>query len=152
MTKTFTAILGAALLMAPAAIAQDTSASPTYGSVRLSSGFPEDPHRVRLVAGGGEDASDLPGSCVGDIGDAPDYRLTFRADKGASPLIFRTLSNEDTTLVINGPDGRWRCDDDSYGDLDAEVVFNNPQSGVYDIWVGAFGGNPSATLLITEID
>lgn len=152
MKTTFAAVMGAALMLAPAAIAQDSSASPTFGSVRLSAGFPSDPHRVSVVAGGREDASHLPGSCVGEIGDAPDYRVTFSAEKGSGPLIFRTLSSRDTTLVINGPDGRWSCDDDSYGDLDAEVRFPQPQSGVYDIWVGAFDGNPDATLLITEID
>lgn len=144
-------MLGAATLMAPAAIAQNTSASPTFGQVRLSAGFPNDPYRVDVVAGGSVDGSGLPGACVGEIGDAPDYRVTYTGGKGSDPLFFRTLSSEDTTLIINGPDGRWYCDDDSYGDLDAEVRFSNPQSGVYDIWVGAFDGNPDATLIITEI-
>lgn len=70
---------------------------------------------------------------------------------GNLPLVFRTLSSVDTTLIINGPDGSWSCDDDSYGDLDAEVRFNRPQGGTYDVWVGTFGGSTAAaTLLITE--
>ena len=65
--------------------------------------------------------------------------------------MFRTRSSTDTTLIINGPDGRWYCDDDSWGDGDAEVRFNKPDSGAYDIWIGTFnGGTASATLLITE--
>ena len=61
------------------------------------------------------------------------------------------LSSTDTTLIINGPDGRWYCDDDSWGDGDAEVRFNKPSSGTYDIWIGTFnGGTASAALLITE--
>ena len=65
--------------------------------------------------------------------------------------MFRTRSSTDTTLIINGPDNRWYCDDDSWGDGDAEVRFNRPASGTYDVWIGTFnGGTASAALLITE--
>jgi len=65
--------------------------------------------------------------------------------------VFRTISSSDTTLIINGPDGSWSCNDDGYGDGDAEVRFNRPQDGTYDIWIGTFdGGTASATLIITE--
>lgn len=148
------AAVAALAVMAPqSAMAQDYSRTPNFGSVRLSAGFTPDPHRVSITAGGSIDAytgTDLPGACVGKISNAPDYRVTYNAD-GNWPLVFRTLSSRDTTLVINGPDGRWSCDDDSYGDLDAEVRFNRPQSGVYDIWVGTFGEEVApATLLVTE--
>lgn len=131
------------------AIAQDASQTANFGEVRLSAGFTPDPLVVNMVAGGGIDASRLGNGCVGKISSAPDYQVTYSA--GSLPLVFRTRSGEDTTLVINGPEGRWRCDDDSYGDGDAEVRFNNPSSGVYDIWVGTYGSEPAAAnLLITE--
>jgi hypothetical protein len=134
------------------AVAQDASKAPSFGSVRLSAGFTPDPHTVRVVAGGSIDAyndTPLPGACVGKIADAPDYRVTYTS--GSFPLVFRTVASQDTTLVINGPDGQWSCDDDSYGDGDAQVVYRRPQSGVYDVWVGTFGSNPvTATLQITE--
>ena len=136
----------------PSASAQNASATPNFGSARLSAGFSPDPHTVRVVAGGSIDAYDetpLPTACVGKISSAPDYRVTYSA--GAFPLVFRTVASEDTTLVINGPDGEWSCDDDSYGDGDAQVVFRKPQSGVYDVWVGTFGDSPvTASLRITE--
>ncbi|HAJ03763.1 MAG TPA: peptidase S1, partial [Brevundimonas sp.] len=87
----------------------------------------------------------------GNIGDAPDFRLSFSGN-GAMPLFIRTISGSDTTLIINGPDGQWYCDDDSFGDGDAQVRFGRPQSGVYDIWVGSFDGNPETILVITEIE
>ena len=134
------------------AMAQNTSFNTNYGSVRLNSGFTPDPYRVSITAGGSIDAyteTNLPAACVGKISNAPDFEVSYNA--GGLPLAFRTLSSQDTTLIINGPDGRWYCDDDSYGDLDAEVRFNRPQSGTYDIWVGTFGDRTaSATLLITE--
>lgn len=135
--------------VAAPALAQDASQTANFGEVRLSAGFTPDPHTVSMVAGGGIDASRLGNGCVGKISSAPDYQVTYSA--GGLPLVFRTRSGEDTTLVINGPNGSWRCDDDSYGDGDAEVRFNNPQSGVYDIWVGTYGSTPAqARLLITE--
>lgn len=150
---------GLALLLAGAAGvgsagAQDASKSATYGAIRLSAGFTPDPYRVQVTAGGDIDAyadTPLPAACVGRVANAPDFEVTYEA--GRLPLVFRTLSRVDTTLIINGPDGRWHCDDDSYstGEGDAEVRFDKPRSGVYDVWIGTFGdGMASATLLITE--
>lgn len=139
----------ASLMMAAPAFAQSAHLTANYGEVHLNAGFTPDPHRVQMMAGGSVNGSVLPGSCVGNISDAPDYQITYSA--GSFPLVFRTLSQADTTLIINGPNGQWYCDDDSYGDGDAEVRFSRPQSGVYDIWVGVFsGGTAPATLLITE--
>lgn len=133
-------------------VAQDSSLNAISGSVRLRSGFTPDPHRVQVTAGGSIDAyadTSLPGACVGNISNAPDYEVSYTA--GSLPLVFRTVSSSDTTLIVNGPDGRWSCDDDSYGDGDAEVRYDRPQSGTYDVWIGKFQtGTASATLLITE--
>ena len=144
--------LAATLALPAAAAAQNANLTANFGEVRLSAGFTPDPHRVSLTAGGSIDAytdTNLPQACVGDISDAPDYEVTY--DAGSLPLVFRTRSSTDTTLIINGPDNRWYCDDDSWGDGDAEVRFNRPASGTYDIWIGTFsGGTASAALLITE--
>ncbi len=145
------AAIGAAL--AGPAFAQSAHLTANYGEIRLSSGFTPDPYRVNLHGGGSIDAysdTNLPAACVGAISEAPDFEVTY--DGGSLPLVFRTVASRDTTLIINGPDGRWYCDDDSYGDGDAEVRFSRPRSGVYDIWVGVYGGGTApATLLITEV-
>ena len=144
--------LAAAVALPGIALAQNAGLTANFGEVRLNVGFTPDPHRVSLTAGGSIDAysdTNLPAACVGDISDAPDYEVTYSA--GSLPLVFRTRSSTDTTLIINGPDGRWYCDDDSWGDGDAEVRFNKPASGTYDIWIGTFnGGVAPATLMITE--
>lgn len=151
MTKSFLALAaGAAIvaLAAPAA-AQDSSLRANSGSVTLNAGFTPDPYTFSVVAGGSVNGGNLPGSCTGMISNAPDVEVTYRA--GSFPLAFRSISSNDTTLIINGPDGRWYCDDDSFGDGDAQVLFNNPQSGTYDIWVGTYGGGTaSATVQVTE--
>ncbi len=147
-----TLFVSAAALIAAAAApacAQDSSQNPVFGQVTLSAGFDDDPLQRRFRGGGPNEASRLPGSCTGNVGTPPDFRVTYTA--GSAPLIFRSISTADTTLVINGPDGRWYCDDDSFGDLDAEVRFNRPQSGVYDIWIGVVGRTEAdATFVVTE--
>lgn len=128
----------------------DPRLDAAFGQARLDEGFMPDPHRVRLTAGGPIAAATVASGCVGQVAAAPDYRIEYSA--GAAPLIFRTRSGGDTTLLINDPQGRWICDDDSGGGVDAEIRLSRPASGVYDIWVGAYeADNPEADLLITEI-
>ncbi len=142
--------VSAAFLASPAS-AQDVSAAPTYGSIELTSGFMPDPHVIDLTAGG--DISVNQGSCnFGQVADAPDFDLYYTATE-ATTLYISAISDEDTTLLVNGPNGRWYCDDDSYGDLDPIIAIPKAQSGLYDIWVGTYGGElVSATLYISEVD
>lgn len=86
------------------------------------------------------------------IANSPDVRLNFRP--GTLPLYVSATSAEDTTLVINAPDGSWYCDDDSGGGLNPLIAFSNPLAGRYEIWVGTYGESSSypAQLLISEID
>lgn len=131
--------------------APDPSARANYGEIYLSAGFDDDPYVVSIQSGGSIDAASLGSGCTGTISSAPDFQLTY--DAGSFPLTFGAGGDDDVTLVINGPDGRWYCDDDSGDGTDAEIRFGRPQSGVYDIWVGAYGGRSSrSALLITELD
>jgi hypothetical protein len=145
-------VAGAATTIADTAAAQNSGLRPNFGSVRLRAGFQPDPYTISVYAGGSIDAytdTDLPGACVGNISDAPDYSVTYTA--GRLPLVFRAVSNSDTTLIVNGPDGRWSCDDDSFGDGDPQVVYRRPRSGKYDIWIGVLGGSGAQAVLgITE--
>lgn len=149
MRKAFLLAAAASLLVSAPAMAQSAHKTATFGEISLSAGFTPDPYNIELTAGGHINGARLPGSCIGNISDAPDFEVTY--DAGGLPLVFRTISSADTTLIINGPDGSWYCDDDSFGDGDAQVRFSRPRSGTYDIWVGVLGDNTaSATLQITE--
>ena len=55
-------------------------------------------------------------------------------------------------MIVNGPNGDWVCNDDQDG-LNPGVVFQNPSSGVYDIWVGSYweGTDMDAQLFISEL-
>ena len=61
-----------------------------------------------------------------------------------------TQSSIDTTLVVRDPAGAWRCDDDAGGSGDAQVKFDKPRSGTYDIWVGSYDGASGAATLVVR--
>ncbi|WP_027283262.1 hypothetical protein [Rubritepida flocculans] len=141
-----------AALMAGPVLAQNYNRNPSFGTLNLSANFMPDPQVVNVTAGGNIPAERLGGAnCVGTIADAPDVRLNYRAGQGL-PLYISVRSNADTTLVINLPNGRWICNDDFDG-LNPGIVFTNPMSGQYDIWIGHYdrGRRVPAQLLISEI-
>lgn len=143
----------ATLAAAGIATAQNYSLNPTYGTASLNAGFSPDPYVVTVQSGGSRDASSLSSSCRGFIADAPDVRLNYGA--GSFPLIFSVNASADTTLVINGPDGSWYCDDDSgNAGMNPAIRFGSPRSGQYDIWVGTYGSATlqPAQLVISELD
>jgi hypothetical protein len=128
----------------------DLTAAPVYGDVTLSSGFTPDPYTLSLTPGGSNDASTVDATCTGQVGSAPDVDLYYTS--GNLPLYIYVQSGDDTTLVINTPDGDWICDDDAGAGLNPGVSFKAPESGRYDIWVGRFGdAGGSATLNISEV-
>jgi hypothetical protein len=131
----------------------DWSLEPPYGSISLSAGFTPDPHTQQIAAGGSINASVVAPSCVGWIAQAPDYRVNWTAGSTGLPLIFSVASDSDTTLVINGPDGTWYCDDDGGEGLNPSIRFDGPASGQYDIWVGTYasGDLQSSTLHVSEL-
>jgi len=127
--------------------------APNYGEVQISSGAFPDPHVLDLDAGGYVDMQRRLEACPGFITESPDYRVLFEPGENAAPLIFSVNSSVDTTLVINGPDGRWYCDDDSgVRGGNPMLMFEAPPGGQYDVWVGLYdeAGTHPARLVISE--
>jgi hypothetical protein len=148
--------IAALLVCSDGAFAQDVQLTPTFGEMRLVAGEAPNLHLIDIVAGGRVEVAAIVGTdiagnaCRGAIANAPDYRLDYTA--GDLPLVFSVKSRQDTTLVVNAPDGSWHCSDDGRGWPNPLVFFAEPESGQYDIWIGAYdGGNPEATLNILEI-
>ncbi len=112
---------------------------PFAGTLELTSGAFDDPQFIEVMAGGEVDMSQRVNTCVGFVSDRPDARVNFSGAENGYPLLFSVHSQADTTLVINGPDGRWHCGDDG-GVLGRNplVRFDQPLAGQYDIWVGQF--------------
>ena len=153
LVRMFAAGIALAAVAATSASAQDYRLNPTYGTVTLTAGFTPDPQVVAVQSGGSINAQTLNPACAGYIANAPDVRLNYTIGTGL-PLIISVASNADTTLVINGPDGSWYCDDDSgNAGMSPMVRFAPPASGQYDIWVGTYGNSSlqQANLYISEL-
>jgi hypothetical protein len=128
----------------------DPSLPATYATVNLRGGFTPDPNVTSLTAGGSQRVN-LPGCSYGQVASAPDVKLNYSMGGGRTLYIYAT-SDVDVTLLINMPDGNWRCDDDSYGNRNPLIVIPNAPSGRYDIWVGTYGSSMApARLMISEI-
>lgn len=123
----------------------DHTARPA-GAASRSAGFsPDVTHR--MTAGGGFDAAQLGGGCVGMISSAPSFAFTYTA--GGRPMFMNVRSQGDTTLVVRNPDGAFGCSDDYIG-LNPALRWDRPASGTYHVWIGSVGVPADAVLTITE--
>ena len=102
--------------------------------VQLTGGFGPESHNVTAYAGGDIDGSSIASTCAGMVGETPQVTLAFTAYGG--PLIISAYSEMDTSLVVQAPNGRWYCNDDTEG-LNPRVNWNTAQNGTYRIHVGA---------------
>ena len=129
----------------------DYSLDPTYGSETLEEGFLPDPYLVDLIAGGSIELE--MGECTyGYVAEAPDFDLYYETS-GSSDLYIYAISEDDTTLLVNTPDGNWVCNDDGYFDGNPLIIIPGAAGGLYDIWSGSYAGDAAgATVYISEID
>ncbi len=122
-----------------------------FGTINLPGGFLPDPYLRNVTAGGGFHLPNCVSGAVGWVAAAPDFQFNYGG--GAASLTLAILSNADTVLLINDPNGQWFFNDDAAGfGLGAAVSFNRPIPGVYDIWIGTYNrasGIP-AQLYISE--
>jgi hypothetical protein len=139
-------------LGASIAAAQDTidpTADPTFGGITLNSGFTPDPFIRTLTSGGSINASSVDPTCTGYIAAAPDYFVNVEDAMSHLRILF--VADGDTTLVVQGPDGSFTCNDDGFN-LNPIVDIVNPSTGDYNIWVGSYSVNEflSGYLMISE--
>ncbi len=123
-------------------------APPNYGSAVLASANP--PHIVAVIGGGDQDASKASPDCVGAVSAPPDYRFDWTG--AAVPLRLFVTGEGDPTLVVLGPDGIFRCSDDSYDSVMPTVDLAAALSGAYFVWIGSFDATLTAPgrLIITD--
>jgi hypothetical protein len=76
--------------------------------------------------------------CMGYGSLTPDHTLQVQPNTSQITLQVRT-KQQDTTLVVEGPDNRLYCSDDAAGGgKDAGLVLSNLKAGNYKVWIGAF--------------
>lgn len=124
---------------------------PRYGKQVLAPGFEPAPFRFAVVSGGERDASalNLGDNCLGFVMPDPDFAVHL--EKGFSRITFLVDSAEDTTLIVNLPDGSWLCSDDANG-LNPALAFRDAAAGSYRIWIGSYSKevHSSSSLWISE--
>jgi S1-C subfamily serine protease len=130
----------------------DFGEEPSFASESLEAGFTPDPYTLEMVSGGEVEVSYLGGDCTGYAAVAPDYRLRWTGNSSELRIFFVPEDGGDTTLLVNLPDGSWVCNDDADGILDPMIVFETPEAGQYDVWVGSYeaGAFVSGRLHVTE--
>jgi hypothetical protein len=123
----------------------------------ITEGFPSDPKRHDVTAGGNIDLRECPGvPGSGWVTKLPDFVVNYTTTKGAPSahaLTFRIEASTDTVLLINSPDNKWHYDDDGGKGLNGKLRFPNAAPGRYDVWVGTYAsGLQKAKLVITELE
>ncbi len=123
------------------------------GTVALAGGFEPSPHEVSVRSGGNLDvrSMNLGPDCRGFATDRPDVILRYSAPAEHLALYARALTG-DITMIVHGPDGRWRCDDDGAGGTNPRIDIEAPPAGQYDVWIGSYRAEQTlaATLQISE--
>ena len=108
-----------------------------YVTLDIQAGNPLDPFIVSVNGGGAFDASTLGGDCSGYVNIQPVARIDWEGKADLSKVFF--YSDHDPTLIIQSPDGEFHCNDDASDLLlDPSVTFENPEAGIYNIWVGSY--------------
>ncbi|MEH2285180.1 MAG: hypothetical protein V7K90_28345 [Nostoc sp.] len=115
-----------------------------FGTFNLSTNFDPAQGTVQGFTGGSYSLSAISNrdrdqkACVGFADPNPDHIMVL--EKDFSQLTIQVDSNNnDTTLLIQGPDSTMiRCGDDTGKSKDASVSDRNWKRGTYRIWVGTF--------------
>ncbi len=153
MHSRFAAALAMALAAAsPALACPDWQGVPHFGTIDLTAGFEPDPAVYRITAGGTIDLSRcFNGGEAGYVTTRPDFDLNWFGSSSQLTIAVQ-VGGADAVLLVNAPDGSWYYSDDVRGS-DPAITFSNPQTGLYDIWIGTYDGsrrNPGR-LVFTEL-
>jgi hypothetical protein len=129
-----------------AALSAGFATASDYRNFDIGEGFSPDPQTGTGTTGGSRDAAQaFGGECSGSVDTTPDHIINVSS---AVNLKVYTTSTTDSTLIVRGPSGTF-CDDDSRGELDAEInAMLRP--GRYEVYVGHLGETGTYTLTLTE--
>jgi hypothetical protein len=138
---TLSLVLLAALLVTGASAQSMTGAiqtepPPAYITINPEAGFPLDPFIVSLQGGGPEAASTLSSECKGYVPKSPTVTVDYKGTADMLKAFF--YSDGDPVLVVQTPDGKYLCNDDTTAMLlDPTIEIEKPAQGRYNVWVGS---------------
>lgn len=122
--------------------------APASGApITLATGFAPDPHVATGVAGGTIDAGALNPECAGYVANAqqPTHLLVLGAAFPSLTIVAH--ADDDSTILVQKPDGTWMCNDDFVG-LDAGVS-GAFAAGTYRVWVGSYSESAGMPYTLT---
>ena len=121
--------------------------APVIEGIALATGFLPDPHIARGQAGGPSEGRTMAPHvplCRGWVPAAPQHTITLTTPFERLRVIVNAQA--DTTLLIRGPDGQYRCADDNDG-LNP-IVEGAFAPGSYQVYVGAYSQGASTPYVI----
>lgn len=136
----------------------DYSLDPQFGTLRLKEGFTPDPFYISGQSGGDQNIATmgLGQNCKGYTSSAPDFRLQWEGSTANLKISFVASNDgEDAVLIINTPDGSWKCNDDSAtNNLNPLIQLPGEREGQFDIWIGSHDENTfiNGNLFISEME
>lgn len=143
-----------ALLWIGVSFAQDglnPAGDPRYGSHDLAPGFAPSPFTRDALSGGDIEVKSLRlgDNCLGYAASDPDFQIELTDE--FNRITFLIASAEDTTLIMNLPNGSWACNDDTNG-LNPALVLHNAPPGPYRLWIGSYSAESydESVLYISE--
>lgn len=130
------AMLGGGAALAQTDASEDAPLA-AFLTMDLQAGFPLDPFIVSVNGGGEVDAATLDETCVGFITEKPTFAVNWEGEVDAFDIFY--YSDFDPTLVLQLPDGSYRCNDDASDNLlDPALTVETPADGQYKLWVGSY--------------
>lgn len=110
--------------------------------IPVAPGFVPDPRVVQGQTEADQLAQGLNEGCVGYIGAEPDHTLVLQG--AFTMLAVMASSPQDVTLVIQGPDGAFYCNDD-YEGTNPYTRLDGPGAGTYNVFVGSYEQDGAGT-------
>ncbi|MDI1429816.1 hypothetical protein [Polyangium sorediatum] len=102
------------------------------------------------IAIGAKPASELLEGCAGFVGEEANFEVQVDTERPSLRLRIESPPPSDAVLVVQLPDGSYRCNDDaSPRDFQSQLDIENPALGTYRVWIGTFT-NPSFTLSVSS--
>jgi hypothetical protein len=105
-------------------------------TINPDAGLPLDPFVISLQAGGTVDASTIAEGCTGFVSQRPAVTVDYKGKSDLLKVFF--YSDGDPVLLIQTPDGKFQCNDNTNAALlDPTLTLTKPAQGRYNIWLGS---------------
>jgi hypothetical protein len=121
---------------AGAAPAAQQTPGTAFITINPEAGLPLDPFIISLQAGGPVDATTVAPECKGFVAKNPAVSVDYKGKADLLKVFF--YSDGDPVLLIQTPDGKFVCNDNTNPALlDPTVTLVKPAQGRYNIWLGS---------------